>query len=97
MKANFDIMMRHFHGNDKDRLAEIVRERMRHHADVDNDSENIKRLRFMEAKRRVAAVNKIKVWYIDTKSQRVFKQFIKAVKSLKVRKKQKEKVKALIE
>jgi len=83
MKANFDIFMRHFHGTDKDKLADIVRSRMQYHADVDNQFENIKRMRFAEAKRRADAATKIKVWYKDTKSERTFKKFIASVQKLR--------------
>jgi hypothetical protein len=86
MKANFDIMMRHFHGANKDELAEIVRARMRTSAEQDNANENIKRGRFIEAKQRADAATKIKIWYKETKSQRIFSNFIKAVIKLKEKK-----------
>ena len=86
MKGNFDLMMRHFHGTDKDELAAIVRSRMQHHADLDNQFENLKRIRLAEAKKRSDAATKIKVWYKDTKSERTFRKFIEAVMHIKNRK-----------
>ena len=86
MKLNFDLMMRHFHGTDKEELALIVRSRMAAHAEIDNNNENIKRQRLEVARQRAAAATKIKVWYKDTKSDRIFKKFIAAVMYLKEQK-----------
>jgi ankyrin repeat protein len=42
-KSNFDTMMEHFHGSDKDYLVEIVKERMQKLAARDSEIDNLKR------------------------------------------------------
>jgi ankyrin repeat protein len=54
-KANFDTMMEHFHGNDKDYLVEIVKERMQKLAARDSELDNQKRMKVeMEIKNKAA-------------------------------------------
>ena len=62
MKANFDIMMQHFHGTDKEKLAEIVKERMRVHAARDNEFNNTRQLKRELGVRRSNAAIVIKVF-----------------------------------
>ena len=62
MKANFDIMMQHFHGTDKEKLAEIVKERMRVHAARDNEFNNTRQLKRELGVRRMNAAIVIKVF-----------------------------------
>jgi ankyrin repeat protein len=73
LKANFDIMMRNFHGTDKEELAEIVVRRMRYHAAQDDELQNQRRARREHAALRARRANQIKQWYKDVKSQRIFK------------------------
>jgi len=83
LRSNFDAMMRHFHGNDKDYLAEIVKNRMRILAARDNVLANERQLRREAAIRRFKAAAQIQIWYKEMRSARAFAKFITAVKSFK--------------
>ena len=50
---------------------------------IDNDYANEKRKKMALAQERLNASNKIKLWYKEKKSQRIFKNFIDAVMNLK--------------
>lgn len=83
LRSNFDTMMRHFHGNDKEHLADIVKDRMRILAARDGVVANERQLRREAAMRRTMAAKRIQVWYKEMRSARAFSKFIEAVKSFK--------------
>ena len=61
LKANFDVMMQHFHGNNKEYLADIVKKRMQFLAQADADAEILRTERRNEAIKRSNAATKLKV------------------------------------
>lgn len=61
LKANFDVMMTHFHGPDKDTHNEVVRARMSRLAQEDADREEFRRQLRIQAASRLAAALRIQV------------------------------------
>ena len=63
MKSNFDIMMRHFHGSDKNVLSKIVIERMRVHAERDTSFRLLREQRLELLQQKIMAAKVIqKCW-----------------------------------
>lgn len=81
LKGNFDIMLRHFHGTDKNKLHGIVRARMAYLADKDVAEQNIITWRRETAYERGEAAAVIKKWYKRCKSKKQFKSFMDVVKA----------------
>lgn len=61
LKANFDVMMTHFHGPDKDLHNEVVRARMSLLAEEDAEKEELRRQMRLLAQQRLAAALRIQV------------------------------------
>ena len=61
LKANFDVMMTHFHGPDKDLHNDVVRARMSRLAEEDAEKEEQRRQMRILAQQRLAAVVRIQV------------------------------------
>lgn len=93
LKANFDLMMRAFHGNDKDHLAEIVRLRMRTLAEQKELVENDKTQRRNMARKRSISATKIKRWFKQRKFIRGYNSFIKKINDDRIMKAAKKKLK----
>ena len=66
LRSNFDIMMRHFHGDDKEVLSKVVLEKMRGHAERDlylkSFQEHRNRKRLLEQKMRAATI--LQKWWL---------------------------------
>lgn len=85
LKANFDTMMEHFHGGDKDEQAMVVRKRMRFLAEKDEEIENERRARREESQARDIAVRKIQRFVKAVNSRYGFKKFMEANKLVRDR------------
>jgi len=86
LKANFDQMMRHFHGYDKRKLESIVTERMRYLADVAVKIENEKTVVRETARFRHKSAKRIQGWYRTCLNQRGLRLFLQAIRKLKAKK-----------
>ena len=64
MKSNFDIMMRHFHGNDIDTLSKIVIEKMRAHVERDEYLGSFKAHRLEWFQQKVKAAIVLQQWWL---------------------------------
>jgi hypothetical protein len=85
LRANFDIMMEHFHGKDKDAQAAVVRNRMRILAEKDEEIANERQARREEAANRDIAARKIQGFLKASRSRYAFKMFMDANKMLRER------------
>jgi hypothetical protein len=83
LKANFDTMMEHFHGKDKDEQAMVVRTRMRYLAEKDEEVEGERRLRREEAHTRDIAAKKIQRFFKASNARSGFKKFLEAKNRIK--------------
>ena len=59
--SNYKIMMRHFHGPDKSHQDAVIKKRMQHHAQIDADREEVKRVIRFAAQQRSHAAKRIAV------------------------------------
>lgn len=73
MKSNFDVMMRHFHGDDEGVHANIVVERMRIHAKREEYLNFFKVQRQEVFRRKINAVLKLQEWWLRIKSRNMHK------------------------
>lgn len=76
LKANFDIMMKHFWGNDKEVIDRVIKGRMEILAQRDAEYQNVHTWRRENAEKREKMAKKIQRWYIDRKSKRAFYKFM---------------------
>ncbi len=82
MSSNFDVMMEHFHGNDKTHLAEIVRLRLRKHAEEDEAVANLRYTRREYHRVRNESASKIAIWFKQRMARRGFNKFMANVRKL---------------
>lgn len=90
IRAHFDIMMSHFFGHNKEVHDEMTKLRLRHHAQLDADREEMRRIHRDLAKKRWKAASKIKRWYKERRQQRIFTAFLTMVRE-KIRRQAKAK------
>jgi len=86
LKANFDHMMRHFHGFDKRKLESIVTDRMRYLAGLAVKIENGKTAVRETARLRQKCAKRIQVWYRTCLNQRGLRLFLQAIRKLRAKK-----------
>ena len=77
LKANFDVMMNHFHGNNGEDMAAIIRDRMQIQARQDDELAEERRIRTLHAKERADAATKIKKWFKFRMANYKFKLMMK--------------------
>jgi len=61
LKANFDLLLTHFHGDDKAHQQQVVMDYMRRMAQADADGEETRRLLRLAAQQRQQAATRIQV------------------------------------
>jgi hypothetical protein len=83
LKENFDVMMRHFHGQNKRYLEEIVRSRMRYLAARDAEVQNVKTEHRENGRKRNKAAQRLQEWFKNLKSKWQFAKFMGVIKSAK--------------
>ena len=86
LRANFDIMMKHFWGNDKEVIDRVIKSRMEVLAQRDAEYHNMHTLRRENAEKREKMAKKIQRWYVDRKSKRAFYNFMAASQQTKIKK-----------
>ena len=87
LKANFDTMMLHFHGADKKKQQEIVRNRMAVLAAREVEVHNLAAWRRETAVERAQAGTSIKKWWRNTRNRKRFNSFMELVRAARAAKK----------
>lgn len=79
LMENFNLMMAHYHGKNKEVRDNVIKSKMRQMAQADADQEEVRRILRERAQRRVAAANTIRRWYRERRAARLFGSFMVAV------------------